>query len=312
MFQQMRNTTLLLLLLTGVLWAGEITQVGEPIALSKSGQIYISPKWSPLGSQLAVAGVKYSGIYLINFPSGEMSQLTAELGAGYGFSWSPDGAHITARTATYEDHIKLSQIKVFALDGSSEALSQKQSLMTGLPIWSRSGASIHLKSQKSFQTYSLGKQVDDVEAGSLLFLHNLGIYKRDFDTGTDQLVSAPGQRVLHLALSPLGTHFVYSTVGEYLWIADMDGSNRQQLGRGTAPTWSPDGKWIASMITEDDGHVFTGSDILIYRASNGTVSKLTATPDIYEMHPTWSPDGKWLAYDNEHDGRIWVIQVEEN
>ena len=65
------------------------------------------------------------------------------------------------------------------------------------------------------------------------------------------------------------------------------------------------------MVTEDDGHVFTRADILIYNAISGEETVLTDSPDVHEMHPDWSPDGSWIAYENELDGRIWTIQVEE-
>ena len=54
------------------------------------------------------------------------------------------------------------------------------------------------------------------------------------------------------------------------------------------------------------------SEIRIYDARTGEGFNLTNTPGILEMRPAWSPDGSQIAYDNERDGRIWVIAVEEN
>jgi len=311
MFRYSGKFTLLIMILAGINWAQRISPAGGAFSLTAPGESYLAPQWSPDGNQLAVAGANYSGIYLVNFPSGEIRTLTRESGAGYGFSWSPTGDAIAARTATYEKYIKHSEIILYNLDGSRKVLSEKQPAIAALPRWSSSGDHVYLKSGKTFQVYPIHKRQTEILSGDHIYLQNLEIYQRDLESGSETLLSAPGQRVLHLAISPDESQFVYATVGEQLWIANRDGSGRRKLGRGTAPTWSPDGNWVACMITEDDGHVFTGSDLLIYRISDGSVTELTRTPDVFEMHPDWSPDGQWIAFDNARDGRILVIEVEE-
>ncbi len=310
MSRQVRMFIIGLFLLSGLTWGKQIVSIGEPVALTASGKIYMAPNWSPNGSQIAVSGVKYSGIQIIDFPSGKISTLTEAVGAGYGLAWAPDGEALVARVSQYDNNKRQSQIVLLNLDGTQRELSKKQSFISGVPVWSSSGEYVYLKSGKTFHTYSKDPTRMNTLSGRLVYLHGLSVYQRDLDTKTESILSDPEQRVLHLAISPNQKQFVYSTVGEHLWIADMDGSNRRELGRGTAPSWSPDGKQVACMVTRDDGHVFTSADILIHDISDKTLTKLTNTPDIHEMNPAWSPDGKWIAYDNERDGRIWVIQVE--
>lgn len=308
-----RSTTKILLtfiILMGVVSAKELAVKGEPEALTEPGQYFLSPKWSPDGSQIAVSGVKYSGIHLIDFTSGEMTTLTEADGAGYGFSWSPDGRSIAARVSTYEKYFKKSQIILYSLDGSQQELTEKQSHLTGVPAWTPSGDQVYLKAGTAFKAFTLEGKPKAVEQ-TIVFLNNLGIYKRNLSTGDEALISPADQRVLHLAISPDASQYVYSTVSEQLWLANMDGSNARNIGRGTSPNWSPDGKWIVGMITEDDGHVFTGADLVVYNVLESAYAKLTDSKNVYEMNPSWSPDGKRIAYSNEVDGRIWVMEVEE-
>lgn len=290
-------------------WAEQLVPKGEAIALTEPGQIFMAPQWSPNGDKIAVSGVKYDGIYLINFPGGDIETLTNQTGSGYGLAWSPTGDAIAARVSHYKGYFKETQLMLYQLDGSQQALSEEQSSLSGVPTWSKSGKHLYLKSGSKFQSYNVNSENSAPPTGSIVYLKNLAVYKRNLSTGTEELFSLPDQRALHMAISPDETQFVYSTVGEQLWLANMDGSNKRLLGRGTAPKWSPDGKWITCMVTTDDGHIFTAADLLMYNASDATAIQFTSTPGVYEMNPSWSPDGKWIAYENERDGRIWVIEV---
>ncbi|MCF7807389.1 MAG: hypothetical protein K9M49_01100 [Candidatus Marinimicrobia bacterium] len=297
-------------LLVTVLSAEQLAVKGDAVPLTDSGVYYLAPQWSPDGSKLAFSGVKYTGIYILDFPGGDVTTLTRESGAGYGFSWSPDGEAIAARVSSYEKYFKKSQIMVYKLDGTKQALTDKLGQLTGVPAWTSSGKQVYMKAGTEFKAFPLDGELK-APGENIVYLNNLGIYSRNSDTGEEKLISPSDMRVLHLAISPNRDAFVYSTVSEKLWLANMDGSNVRELGPGTAPSWSPDGKWIVGMTTQDDGHVFTGAELVAYRSADGAFKQLTNTPDVFEMRPSWSPDGKHIAFGNEADGRIWFIEVEE-
>ena len=300
----------LLLVFSAILTAQQLTIKGDPVALSAPGEYFMAPQWSPDGSQLAVGGGNYRGIYLISFPSAKMSVLTEETGAGFRLAWSPNGDAIAARVSSYENNTKRSQLVLLYLDGTRQALSEAQQSFRGVPVWSRSGEFVYLNSSKLFQPYMLSVERATSLAGELPYLKNFEIYLRDLATGTESKAVNTEEKVLYLEISPTETQYVYSTASENLYVADLDGTNNRNLGRGSSPSWSPDGSWIACMVTEDDGHVITQSDIHLYQAQTGVINVLTNTPDIHELHPAWSPDGNWIAYENEVDGRIWAVEIE--
>ena len=51
-----------------------------------------------------------------------------------------------------------------------------------------------------------------------------------------------------------------------MFVVNIDGSNLTDLGKGNRPKWSSDSKKIIYMITEDNGHEFTASDIYTINA----------------------------------------------
>lgn len=65
-------------------------------------------------------------------------------------------------------------------------------------------------------------------------------------------------------VSPDGTKLCYYVCGNGCWVADIDGSNPQYIGRDCrAPQWL-DNNTIIGMADEDDGHFTTASKIVAY------------------------------------------------
>ena len=78
------------------------------------------------------------------------------------------------------------------------------------------------------------------------------------------------------------------------------------------PQPSPDGKWLAYVVTDMDMAENRGnSDLWLVPTAGGEPRRLTASPK-HDRHPTWSPDGKWIGFESNRDGefQIYVIQTD--
>jgi len=83
------------------------------------------------------------------------------------------------------------------------------------------------------------------------------------------------------------------------------------IQRVTDPQPSPDGKWIAFVITTMDKAVNRSlSDIWIVPAQGGEPRLLTTSP-APDTQPRWSPDGKKIAFISGRSGapQIWTIPL---
>ncbi|MGA2585936.1 MAG: S9 family peptidase [Candidatus Aminicenantales bacterium] len=82
-----------------------------------------------------------------------------------------------------------------------------------------------------------------------------------------------------------------------------------KIKRVTDPQPSPDGQWIAYVITVMDKEANRGnSDIWLVPAGGGESRLLTASPQA-DNNPRWSPDGKKIAFISTRSGssQIWII-----
>lgn len=291
-----------------------VVVVGYPRALTAPEHYFIAPKWSPDGKIIAVSGEKYTGIYLISFPDGEINVLTEESAAGFGMEWSHSGNEIASRIARFEDNRRYNSVAIFEVTiGTKRLISDFTTVLPGTPKWTQNDRYIFLNGSDRFRLYSTAKVDLKGESISLpeekaVFVMKDKLKLRDISSQTEHPINAPEGRIINLTVSPDGKKMAYEVMGGHLWASDTDGGNLIDLGWGYAPVWAPDNKKIAYMVTTDDGHRYISSDIFVVNADGTGKVIVTDTEDIIEMHPSWSPDGKWIAYDTVK-GQIYIIEV---
>ncbi|HIK93110.1 MAG TPA: hypothetical protein EYG03_14185 [Planctomycetes bacterium] len=109
------------------------------------------------------------------------------------------------------------------------------------------------------------------------------------------------QSAASLAVSPDGSHVAFDatfpgeaiTSDTQIFIASLDGASIRSMGRGTMPSWSPEGKRLAySRYSPTKG-------IWITRAAGADAQLL----DESGWSAQWSPDGRMIAYVRQKGGR---------
>jgi len=293
--------------------AEQVVAKGEPIALSRAGEYYLSPKWSPSGDQVAAGGPSYTGLYLLDFPTGNVQQLSSDYSAGWGFAWSHDGSRIASKISHFEKmRRKVTLVTFDVAEGTMESLTAPRSTWSGTPLWTENDAHLYLTHADKFESFSTTNEESTLRASHLNYVRDGKFHNRvTTNSSTNEIVQFQDQdRIYSYAISPDGEHVAYSTAGQNLWVAKVNGEDRISLGRGSVPAWSPDGEWITFMLSFDDGHSITGSDIHVIKRDGTYRNNLTKTPDIHEMNPQWSPEGIWIVFDTDAHGQLFVQQVE--
>lgn len=304
----------LLFLCSTVVQAKQIEVKGDPVALSKSGEYYTAPMWSPDGDQVAVGGASHTGLYLLEFPTGNVQQISNDYSAGYGFSWSHDGRHIASKISHFDKMRRSHTLVRFDVsDGSMEALSAPRSMMSGKPVWTSDDSHLFLTFAEKFESFKIADANLKLNTPLLHYIKKGHFQTRLAQQGAAEPLEittfSDQDRISSYAVSPDGAHIVYSTVGQNLWLAEINGENRVRLGSGIAPSWSPNSDWVVYMLTEDDGHKILNSDVFVISIKEKSPLNITNTPGTREMHPQWSPDGTWIVYDTDDRGQIFIQQL---
>src|SRR2546425_3784574 len=106
--------------------------------------------------------------------------------------------------------------------------------------------------------------------------------------------------LLAALVMPVGAQKRAITIDDYLGLKSV----------GT-PQLAPDGKWVASTVTEHSLKDNRGiTRIWLADVASGSARQLTAGPGS-DRQPRWSPDGRSLAFvsTRENGAQLWVLPV---
>lgn len=291
---------------------------GPPVAVTRADDgPFTGARWSPDGSLLAFSPVGNGGIWVSRADGSGLRQVTDAPGSGFGFSWSPDGTSIAARIDREEANRRRSHaVVVFDVEtGSSRNLTGFRPDMPSLPVWGPGTGDVVLPTATGLDRLDAGLAPGTRRAGAsnrFVTLRGGRPVVGDAEARTVRPMDAfPEETLLNLVTSPDGNRVAFEVLGGNTWVMDARTGRTVDLGRGYRPQWSPDGRWIVYMVTEDDGEVFLSSDLVAVRADGTERVQLTDSPDRLEMNPTWSPDGGHLAFDDLLDGILYVLPIAE-
>lgn len=264
------------------------------------------PRWSPDGKQIAFISnrgdAEQPQIYLIPFNGGEARPLTKMKGSFAGFAWSPDGTKLlcafrkpdpeTVEREKDEQKKKLGVVSRhftnadYKLDGVGFLPHEKWHIWT---INARSGVGKQLTSGDEYSELS---PVWSPDGQSILFVSNRSP-KPDLDAHLVDLYTMP------------------AAGGE---LSKID----TPAGMVFAPSYSPDGNWIAFLCREGKGNAWQNSNLWIVAADGSAPAvNLTARYDLHvgsdtladtgdrpTLPPVWSADGSRLMFHGERHGTV--------
>ncbi len=252
----------------------------EPQPFIKSEHSLMAPVWSPDGSQIAVTGDNFIGIWVADANGNNLRQVSESPGAGYKMLWNSN-QEITSTPYTVVDGKRMTRIE--QVNVSTARVKQVAPAMRNLKRSAVEGAS------------SIYQIMLDEPQNATSMIAGLSDYA--------------GKWIINPVLSPDGTRIAFQIVTKGLFVCNADGSGLIELGKGSHASWLPDSRNLMMTCIVDDGHRFTSSDIYCVNVDKRIAVNITPTSDLIPVTIAVSPDGRRVAFDNDTDGAIYIINL---
>jgi TolB protein len=217
-----------------------VVNIGDrmPIRLTNSPQDERDPVWSPDGRKLAYASRQDGNweIYIYDVQSAATARMTFDLSFQGAPQWSPDGQWLV-----YESYQGNNlDVYIMRVDGSQVERLTDHPGPDFSPAWSPDGRRI------AFASWRDGNQD--------IYLFSLDDPR---DAASVNLTNTPTRHEDYPAWSPDGQLLAYSALDEgveKVFVKPVNEPNAvaQVLGRGRAPTWSPDGRSLIAVVDSFD------------------------------------------------------------
>jgi dipeptidyl aminopeptidase/acylaminoacyl peptidase/Tfp pilus assembly protein PilF len=270
---------------------------GEPLRLTSSKKSESRPRFSPDGEWIAFLSSREGDktqVFLLSRHGGEAVKLTDFKASVSALAWAPDSKRLALVVSDEE------------ADAPAEDSADKDKKKTAKPIVLRrlqfmsdgegylreARSHIHVfdvAAKKAFQLTS-GPFDDSSPAWSpdgarIAFVSNRALPDSDRSINTDLFAVAAREGEIPRALTT-------------------------SLARDSAPSWSPDGQWLAYVEGGDPKDLWYGaSHLAVVSAAGGAPRALTAALDRNVSQPRFAPDGRSVLFLLEDGGNQHLARV---
>ncbi len=289
-----------------------------PVKITGSEEdICMNPTISPNGEFVAFTKAGYTGIWIYRFTDNSIKQITDEIAAGYAMQWSPDSKFILSRPAYYDGPIRYNAIKIYNIE-TAEAiqLSDYRTKMPSLPQWSEFNEKVFIITNNKPESFPTGLSASDELKKNIsqviVYLTNddkIGVTNYA-ENSTRIFEPVPGKKCMNLSVSPDKQRIAFEIYGGNLYSMKIDGTQLTDLGKGYRAKWMADSQHLIYMITEDDGHQFTSSDIYTIKFDGTEKKNITNTTNKIELSPSASLADNKVVFEIFDEGSIYFINLQ--
>lgn len=285
-----------------------IKKVGEPIELPGTSG-FLAPQWSPAGETVAVTKINFTGLYVYNLTTTEVTIITEEEASGFGFRWSHSGNSLVFKPARYQDNKRYNSIKIYNSQTKKiRTVAANKMKLGGMLKWSIDDKAVFLTGNDTPYLVELSSR--ELAVQDIIFSIEKDVIKLQYPEIYDKIIYSADGPILNLEVSPNGNSLAFEVYGGNLLVYNRNSGTTIDLGKGNRPMWSPDGARVAFMISEDDGHQIVSADIIVVNQDGSGRVNLTDNFTPNALRPSWSPDGRFIIFDTDGAGPLYRLEVQ--
>ena len=236
----MKKIFLSLALAISMMASAQVFEVGQLTKLN-----------TPTDTDVKVAGVSADGSYVLitngsnhglrryDVATGQTTTITTAPGAGYNVQISNDGQEIVYRETKFDKQgLRKNDVIRMNMATAKTAIIAKAQRDSKSMVVSNSAMSVTIKDRLIVLTRN-GRDITLAPNGS-------------------------NESYIWPSISPDGKKLCYYVAGKGCWVANLDGSNKQFIGRDCRAAQWYDNNTIVAMADKDDGHFTIESTIVAY------------------------------------------------
>lgn len=267
---------------------GAQSSLPRSVQLTFGDKSSTNPKWSPDGNWIAFTSSRKdnkNNIYLLNLNGGEAELLTDVKTGVTNFAWSPDGRSIAFRMADAktEEEEKNDKAKN---DFRWVDENIKFSRLYVIPLEKNASGKREPRKLTS-DNYNVDEFDWSADGSRIAFGHTKSPVANDWTTSDVSIVEVVSGKVTKLANTPAAE---------------------------SSPVFSPDGKSIAVLVSDNPPRWAQSGNIQIYPAGGGAPKSLALSYDAQPGIAGWSADSKriYFAEPKGTGTQLYVVDVAAN
>lgn len=267
------------------------------------------PRFMPDGKSLLVSSENYQGLGLVSLETKQYTHLTDMDGAGYYPAISDDGSTIITRNINYEAQ----NMSLYKIDVKKRSLTVLEKDIEHINRVDMFNGNLTYALQGRTYKKSVSKMITPIARPKTVLVTEEDLKVVVYIDGARSVIDPLSTEECDAqycwsSLSPDQSKVCFVS-GANAYVCNLDGSNLVNLGELRAPVWQSDSV-VVGMLDEDDGHVFTASEIIAVTVDGAKRQQLTTKSSEIKMFPSVSADGSQVAY-NTIDGKIYLMTIKK-
>lgn len=292
-------------LLVGTLLLGATLLQAQSVKVINKSELKLSgayPVLSQQGDALLISSSNYKGLNYYDLKSNTHFIVTEDQGAGY----NPviNNGQVLFQSNQFENGRKFNAIKAFDIQNrvTSEILPYSRESRQLSSFDGKVQLTSDSKPMKAIRNFTVSQRSVITKDGKIILIN--GNEQKELNP-----VKEARNGYLWVSLSPKGDKILFTAAGLNTYIMDLNGKIVSDLGRVEAPEWYNE-NWIVGMLTKDDGHTITASDIRMVSSDGKEVIRISDTTEI-AMYPSAARQAGKVAYATA-DGKVFVLDLTIN
>lgn len=292
-------------LLVGTLLLGATLLQAQSVKVTNKSELKLSgayPVLSQQGDALLISSSNYKGLNYYDLKSNSHFIVTEDQGAGY----NPviNNGQVLFQSNQFGNGRKFNAIKAFDIQNrvTSEILPYSRESRQLSSFDGKVQLTSDSKPMKAIRNFTVSQRSVITKDGKIILIN--GNEQKELNP-----VKEARNGYLWVSLSPKGDKILFTAAGLNTYIMDLNGKIVSDLGRVEAPEWYNE-NWIVGMLTKDDGHTITASDIRMVSSDGKEVIRISDTTEI-AMYPSAAGQAGKVAYATA-DGKVFVLDLTIN